>query len=198
MIRIKKSEISRKGLHLFSSIIPMSYFFIFRDRQLMFIILFSLSIIALTIEYFRNIKKGIFNKIFIDFLSPVLRQAELNGNFTGATWMMLSFALTVLLFDLQIAVSALLFLSIGDAVAALVGKQYPIGKIWNKSVFASFISVITCIFVVSSIHLQLQPIIIIVGAISAMIIELVPLKINDNFSIPLFSGFTMQLCVEIL
>ncbi len=176
----------------------MSYFFIFRDRQLMFIILFSLSIIALTIEYFRNIKKGIFNKIFIDFLSPVLRQAELNGNFTGATWMMLSFALTVLLFDLQIAVSALLFLSIGDAVAALVGKQYPIGKIWNKSVFASFISVITCIFVVSSIHLQLQPIIIIVGAISAMIIELVPLKINDNFSIPLFSGFTMQLCVEIL
>jgi len=164
----------------------------------MFIILFSVSIIALIIEYLRNFKDGFFNKIFIDFLNPIIRQAELNGNLTGATWMVLSFALTVLLFDIQIAVSALLFLSIGDAVAALVGKQYPIGIIWNKSVFASFISVILCIFIVSSIHLQLHPIIIIAGAISAMLIELVPLKINDNFSIPLFSGFTMQLFVGLL
>ena len=164
----------------------------------MFTILVAVSIIALIIEYLRNFKNGIFNKIFINFFSSVLRQTELNGNLTGATWMVLSFSLTVLLFDIHIAVSALLFLSIGDAVAALVGKQFPIGKIWNKSIFASFISVISCIFVVSSIHLKLQPIIIIAGAISAMVIELLPLKINDNFSIPLLSGFTMQLFIELL
>ena len=74
----------------------------------------------------------------------ILRTKEIEGQFTGATWMLIGFTFTVLLFEFEIAVLALLFLCIGDSVAAIVGTTFPIGKIWNKSLSGSFAGIILC------------------------------------------------------
>ena len=105
---------------------------------------------------------------------------------------------TVIIFDFEVAVFALLFLSIGDAVAALVGRALPIGKIWNKSILGSLSGCLLCVFFGLAINNTLPSQIIVLGAISGMLIELIPLKINDNFSIPIFSGLIMQILKEIL
>ena len=198
MIRINKSEILRKLLHLSSSIIPLSYFFILKDKGLMMMILLFLTTISLLIEYFRYNYKGRIRNIFQKYFMEILRTKEIEGQFTGATWMLIGFTFTVLLFEFEIAVLALLFLCIGDSVAAIVGTAFPIGKIWNKSLLGSFAGIILCAIFGIIINNSLSPKLIILGAISAMFVELIPSRINDNFSIPIFSGFTMHILKRIL
>ena len=198
MIRINKSEILRKLLHLSSSIIPLSYFFILKDQGLMMMFLLFLTTISLLIEYFRYNYKGRLRNIFQKYLMNILRTKEIEGHFTGATWMLIGFTFTVLLFEFEIAVLALLFLCIGDSVAAIVGTAFPIGKIWNKSLLGSFSGIILCAIFGIIINNSLSPKLIISGAISAMFVELIPSRINDNFSIPIFSGFTMHILKGVL
>ena len=198
MIRINKSEILRKLLHLSSSIIPLSYFFILKDQGLMMMFLLFLTTISLLIEYFRYNYRGRLRKIFQKYLMEILRTKEIEGQFTGATWMLIGFTFTVLLFEFEIAVLALLFLCIGDSVAAIVGTAFPIGKIWNKSLLGSFAGIILCSIFGIIINNSLSPKLIILGAISAMFIELIPSRINDNFSIPIFSGFIMHILKGVL
>ena len=198
MIRINKSEILRKLLHLSSSIIPLSYFFILKDQGLMMMLLLFLTTISLLIEYFRYNYRGRIRNIFQKYLMEILRNKEIEGQFTGATWMLIGFTFTVLLFEFEIAVLALLFLCIGDSVAAIVGTAFPIGKIWNKSLLGSFAGIILCAIFGIIINNSLSPKLIILGAISAMFIELIPSRINDNFSIPIFSGFIMHILKGVL
>ena len=198
MIRINKSEILRKLLHLSSSIIPLSYFFILKDQGLMMMLLLFLTTISLLIEYFRYNYRGRLRNIFQKYLMEILRNKEIEGQLTGATWMLIGFTFTVLLFEFEIAVLALLFLCIGDSVAAIVGTAFPIGKIWNKSLLGSFSGIILCVIFGIIINNSLSPKLIILGAISAMFVELIPSRINDNFSIPIFSGFTMHILKGVL
>ena len=164
----------------------------------MMMILLFLSTISLLIEYFRYNYKGRLRNIFQKYLMEILRTKEIEGQFTGATWMLIGFTFTVLLFEFEIAVLALLFLCIGDSVAAIVGTAFPIGKIWNKSLLGSFAGIILCAIFGLIINNSLSPKLIILGAISAMCVEIIPSRINDNFSIPIFSGFTMHILKGVL
>ncbi|MFL3008906.1 MAG: hypothetical protein ACJZ14_05965 [Candidatus Neomarinimicrobiota bacterium] len=55
----------------------------------------------------------------------MLRKNELKGSITGATWLIIGNLITVYLYPINIAVPALIFLSIGDSFAALFGKKIP-------------------------------------------------------------------------
>ena len=198
MIKISKSEILRKLFHLSSLIIPLSYFYLLKDQRLMMIVLVLLTSISLLIEYFRYNYRGMIRSVFQKQLRELLRDKEIEGQFTGATWMLIGFTFTVLLFEFEIAVLALLFLCIGDSVASIVGSAFPIGKIWNKSIIGSLAGIILCAIFGIIINNSLPPTLIILGAVSAMSIEIIPIRINDNFTIPLFSGFAMHVLKGLL
>ncbi len=198
MIRTFINEIFRKLIHIASLAIPLAYFFLIKDKNVMAIILIILTIISLSIEYIRLNREGYIRFFFEKYLKSVLRSNELKGHLTGATWMLIGFTSSVIIFDFEVAVLALLFLSVGDAVAALVGRALPIGKVWDKSILGSLSGILFCIILGLAINNTLSVQIIIFGAISGMFIELIPIKINDNFSIPIFSGFIMQVLKEIL
>ena len=161
-------------------------------------ILIILTLFSLLIEYARRNREGFVKGFFHKYLKSALRSNESKGNLTGATWMLIGFTLSVIIFDFEVSVLALLFLSIGDAVAAVVGRAFPIGKIWGKSILGSLSGFLFCVLVGLTINNTLSLQIIIFGAIAGMFIELIPLKINDNFSIPIFSGFIMQILKEVL
>ena len=198
MTRTLNNEIFRKLIHVSSLAIPLIYFFLIKDKNVMATILIILTLLSLAIEYARLNREGVIGIFFLKYLKSALRSNELKGNLTGATWMLIGFTSSVIIFDFEVSVLALLFLSVGDAVAALVGRALPIGKIWGKSILGSLSGFMFCVFfglaIINTLSLQ----IIIFGAISGMFIELIPLKINDNFSIPIFSGFIMQILKEIL
>ena len=191
-------ELLRKLIHLFSIIVPLAYFFYIKDKILMTIILIILTLIALIVEYARRNQKNKIGYFFQKYIKSILRPNEKRGCFTGATWMLIGYTITVLTFENDVAVLALLFLSIGDSCAGIFGRIFPFGKVWNKSVLGSFVGLIICILFGFMINTALPFEVIFLGAFSGMFIEIIPLKIDDNLSIPIFSGLIMQILKDSL
>ena len=191
-------EILRKLLHILSIIVPLAYFFFIKNKIMMTIILIILTLISLLVEYARRNQKNKIGYVFQKYFKSVLRQNEKRGYLTGATWMLIGFTITVLTFEHDVAVLALLFLSVGDSCAGIFGRIFPFGKVWNKSVLGSFVGLIICILFGFMINTALPFEVIFLGAFSGMFIEIIPLKIDDNLSIPIFSGLIMQILKDSL
>ena len=99
---------------------------------------------------------------------------------------------------MTVAVAALIFLAVGDSFAAIVGKLYPVGRIGDKTLSGALAGFIVSFGVVLLVIHTLPPIILFLGAFSAMFIELLPLKINDNLTIPVFSGMVMMMAERLI
>lgn len=133
------------------------------------------------------------NRIFLRWLAPLLKADE-GSRITGATYMMLAALAVFLLFDRTLAVAALLFLSMGDPAAALVGRRMPGPRIFGKSPVgtAAFIAVswaVVGVLVAAGVvdyHWGLMA-----GAVAAGLAELAPLPVDDNLSVPLAAGAVM-------
>ena len=154
-------------------------------------ILVFLTLFALLVEFLRN-NGGYFSKWFHSIFHFMLRDNESKGKHTGATWLLIGWTITVMLFKMPIAVAALLFLSIGDSFAAIVGKLYPIIKIGNKTLSGTLSGFVASFSIVLIINQSLLPIIILSGSLVAMAVELFPSRLNDNLTIPIFSGLIMM------
>tara|TARA_B100000519_G_scaffold50683_1_gene40999 strand:- start:360 stop:953 length:594 start_codon:yes stop_codon:yes gene_type:complete len=195
--KISINEISRKVFHLFSSIVPLSYLYLVRDKDIMVMILAIASLFAFFIELLRKHNKNI-EYLFNHWLGSMLKKNELKGDLTGATWLLSSWTITTYFFEMIVAVSALMFLAIGDSFAAIIGKLYPLGRIGKKTLSGSLAGFIVSFGIVILICNTLPPIVIFTGAFGAMFIELLPMKIDDNFTIPIFSGFIMVLVQKLI
>lgn len=192
MRSIPSNEILRKILHLFSSLIPLSYLWVVQDKNTMVLLVGSLSIFAIFIEYLRNRSEYI-GGYFMAWFNTMLRHQESKGKMTGATWMLFGDTITIFMFPKEIAVPALIFLSIGDTFAAIIGKLYPYIKIKDKTLTGTFAGILTSIIGGLYVNQILLPEVIILGAITAMVVELLPISVNDNLTIPILSGFVMMI-----
>ena len=121
----------------------------------------------------------------------MLRDYESRGGITGATWLLIGSCLTIALFSKEIAVPALLFLTIGDTFAAIVGITFPMGRIKGKTISGSITGLIVSLAVILPIMHDINAKILILGGVAAMLIELSPIPLNDNLTIPVLSGFIM-------
>jgi len=191
VIFISSNEIFRKIYHLFSSAIPLGYLWLIHDKDIMLFLLLGLSILALTLEFARTRSDKI-KIIFKNFFDFMLRSNESEGSITGATWLLFGSTLTVFLFPIHIAVPALLFLTVGDSIAALVGQAFPFGKIGVKSLTGTFSGIIISTIVAISVNQVLPFELIFFGATISMIIEVLPIPLNDNVTIPVTGGLAMS------
>ena len=188
---LRTEEIKRKIIHLGNSVIPLSYYFFVEDRMMMIWILFSITICFVIVDYFR-FRIGWIQKWFRIFFSSMLRKHELEGKLTGATWAFIGATISVFLFEKDIAVLALLFMSVGDTVAALIGQQYGKIKIGEKTIEGFAGGLVSCIFI-SIFFPSVIWINSIAGSLIASLIELSPIPVDDNLMIPLISGGMMTL-----
>jgi dolichol kinase len=137
------------------------------------------------------------SKIFRKYFNGMMRTHELDGKLTGASYVLIGSFITVTLFPRYIAVLALLFASFGDTLAALYGKKFGKIKIWNKTLEGTIAGIIACILVAQFIP-EVSNIVKYSGAFAAMFIELMPIRIDDNLRIPLFSGIIMDIVLFFL
>lgn len=137
------------------------------------------------------------NRRFLAGLKPLLKTSE-DHRLTGATYMLAAGFIAFLFFDPMVAVAALLFLSLGDPAAALVGARAPGHRFGGKSPVGTATFMTVCLLVVAVLvgsglvqyHWGL-----LAGAVVAGLVELAPLPLDDNLSIPLISGGLMQVLV---
>jgi len=185
-----KNEIARKLIHIASAVIPLSYIYIINDLIIMLCILslfvvFSFFIEILRIDHFK------YSKIFLRFFGFMLRDNEKKDKLTGATWVFLGALFTFILIPYPFSILALLFLSVGDTFAAIIGISFPYIKIGNKTLSGFFAGFISSILVGICFNLPVNIYILIFGALMASVIEIIPISVNDNITIPLFSGSMM-------
>ena len=197
MNTLPSNEITRKILHLFASIIPLGYVWLIPDKEIMIFILGGLSLFALLLESSRK-KWDVVETLFEKHFNFMLRQSEFDGGLTGATWLLFGSTITLFLFPIQIAVPALLFLTVGDTFAAIVGKGFPIGKIRDKTLSGTFAGIVTSSGAALWINQLLPADIIILGAVAAMLVEIAPIPMNDNLTIPLTGGLVMSYGMMVL
>ena len=187
------TELLRKTTHLAGFCLPLIY--IVLDRTTMLIIVGSLAGIAIAVEFLKWVS-GRFRELFFRVFTPILRNHERKGAITGATYFISSALLCIILFDKDLAIVCMFFMVLGDTAAALVGKRWGrIKLIGNKTLEGSMACFITCGVIAL---FWIDPIVGIAGAFVATVVELLPLKIDDNLTVPLISGAVMQLMIKFI
>ena len=162
----------------------------------MVIALAVLSVGALTLDLVR-FRVGWLNRHFLRWLAPLLKGSETN-RITGATYLIIAALAVFGLFDSTIAAASLLFLSLGDPAAALVGRPMPGPRIWGKSPggTAAFLAVsLAVVGLLTGVGVIEYHWGLLVGAAVAALVELASLPPDDNLTVPLISGGAMHFLV---
>jgi glycerol-3-phosphate acyltransferase PlsY len=184
-------KVWRKLWRLLGTIFPILYFFV--AQNIILIVLGIILLFFLSLEFVRFLKND-FNKLLFNRLSMILKNKEKN-KISATTWFLLSTFLTILLFEKSIAITALFFMIFGDSFAEVVGLEYGKHKIFKKSLEGSLACLIVCLIVgfILMNFLNLTIRLIIFGGLAATLIELLPIGLDDNLSMPLFSGILMNI-----
>ena len=196
-------EVWRKATHVGALVIPGSYYIfgLSKGEMLSAMIPMAVLIILADIARLRNWK---FWQIPIVYklLSPMVRKHEAAGDFTGATYILMSFCLTIALYTKSIALTAILFIIVGDTFAALIGRKIKSPRFYkNKTVAGSIgcFAGMALVAVAASIFLpDLDIRIALSGALVGTIFEAYSLGTDDNVTVPILSGLFMTLAVKVL
>ena len=182
------AELLRKSIHVSGLILPVIYYF-FLERPMMLVLMGILTGCALVVELLKWLSPA-FSAFFFQIFAALLRTHERKGAITGATYYLISAFLCVSLFAKELAIVCIFFMILGDMAAALVGKKWGRTKLLGRK---SLEGSAACFVVCTAIALVvLNPVIAIVGALVATIVELIPFPIDDNLTVPLISGAVMH------
>lgn len=181
------NEARRKGFHFLSAAIPIGYQM--TDYTTAVWVIGCLLGLAVAVEYARMASPAVserFQRIF----GRMLRLDE-SRHASGATYLLLSSFLVILIFHKDIAILCLLFLVFGDGTAAIVGKKYGRVRMFGKTLEGTLAFAIVSI-AVSFFFIHIPFNIRLTGALTAAVIELLPMRTSDNLRIPIISGSLME------
>jgi dolichol kinase len=116
-----RRELARKLLHISTAVVPVAYA-ARADRGLVGGALLALLGVALAVEAARRSARGA--AWFARTTGVLLREHEHAGAWAGATWLLFAFLVAVALFPRDVAVAAMLGVSLGDAAGAVVGRWW--------------------------------------------------------------------------
>ena len=182
----------RRAFHLLvGSTIPLAVLFLPHDAVLWLLIALS---IAMVLAEAARLSLPAANDLVLRLL-PLFKPSE-RQLITGATFMLLAATLVVVLFDQEVAVLALFFLSVGDPMAAVVGSRSRRGRVFGKSLAgtAAFAATAGAVGMLVALHPDV-PLAwwLLSGVVAAAVTELLPLPLDDNLTVPLAGGTTMYL-----
>jgi dolichol kinase len=191
-----KTEVLRKLIHLTSLLIPIIYWHIPKDVALY--ILVPLTLIALIMDVGRFYVPAIRNFIntFFMFMLREHEKDQSKRNLNGASYVLMSAVICVLIFPKLFFVTAFSILIISDTSAALIGRKFGKHKFLMKSLEGSLAfwisSMLVVLFSPKSQYILEEYLIGFLAGLVAMFAENLSYGwADDNFLIPLTSGFTM-------
>jgi dolichol kinase len=134
-----RGELVRKALHLSWSVIPVAYAGGL-DRTSILVVLGLALLVAIGVEMAR-LRVTAVGEGFRRLMGPLLRPHEAR-QWSGATWLILSFLVAVAVFPHPVAVVAMWAVSVGDASAGIAGRLA--GKQWGDSSRKTVIGSLAC------------------------------------------------------
>ncbi len=190
-------EIIRKTTHMGALVIPGTYYILGLSKGEMLGIMVPATLFMILIDISRIRQWKFWTHFAGKIGSSIIRSHEHAGDFTGASYILTAFCLTIALFSTPIAIAAMVFIIVGDTFAALIGRRFGRHKFGHKSFEGSSACLISTMIVALFIP-ELELKIGLIGALIATIVEALPFGIDDNVTVPLLSGLVMTLLTIIL
>jgi len=183
-----KRELFRKSIHALGSAFP----FIARFHTPLSIAILSGVILLYSLsEIFRYMGMSFSPIAFIT--RKAQRMDEKRGIIIGPIFLGLGILLTICVFDYSVYLPAVLIVSVSDCLSAIIGNLFGKLRIFRsrkRTLEGSF-----AFFAVSSIILCLtvEPSMVIPAAVTATILELIPIYNIDNLLVPLGTALFLHL-----
>jgi len=156
------------------------------------------SFVAFLTEFtrFRVVK---LNNTLLKIMGPLMRESERNG-FSGLPYYALGVSLSLLLYEEKIAILSILFLVFSDPISSFFGILLGRDKILpNKSLQGAIAGFVTC-YLTTLFYLRYYDYeslnalsFAIIAGLIGTISELMSVLIDDNLTIPVFSGLGLTI-----
>jgi dolichol kinase len=176
------NEIRRKGIHLIGLVVPLLYWAAGKFVTLCFIAFWMILFIAG--EVYR-LRRGIPKEIE-KVAAPMMRKHE-RRSMGGHVFFALGLFIAVFLYERDIAIAISLIMVLADGAAAIVGKRFGRIRLIGEKTLEGTLTLICVAFIVAIWFVGWA--VALVGAVIAGLVELMP--VDDNLSIPIFSGLAM-------
>lgn len=186
-----KNDFLREIIHASGSIIPVlsSRIGIYSTGYLILFVCALYIISELTIMDRRS----------LPVISSITRHAitpeELYEFRTAPLFFAYGILLTLLFFPPPASYAAILIFALGDSTASFFGKMFGRRTLPFNKVKTLEGSIIGFVFAFSAATVYVNPLIAVAGAAVAMLIESLPLPINDNLVLPLVTGALLTLMI---
>lgn len=153
----------------------------------------------LPIDFLRH-RYPALNDWMVHAFKPIMRTHEIH-KIAGTTYLLSGVTIIVALFPRPVVALTLLFLAFADPIASYVGIKYGKDKIFgHKSIQGFMAAFVVCalatVIFLSYYNIMLDRVIVVsllAGLIGALA-ELVPIsKLDDNFTLPVLSGFGLYI-----
>lgn len=190
----------RKVWHMITGLGIISCYMSGMPQPTILTILGALFLWSVTMETLR-LRNPALNEKCIRFFSPLIRSSEVN-RISGMPYYLASSVLAIAIFPKPVAILSLFYLALGDPLASLVGILYSSRsvKIFNgKSLHGTAAGYVVCaaatwLFLRSMGMHGLDLIrLTLLGGFAGALAELLPFELDDNFTIPMVSGFLLWL-----
>ncbi len=185
----------RKVFHvLASSLFPLLYLYppahSLPSQARVFLLWFSgvCFLASLCFDLFRLADRR-FNSQFMAQFSFLIRQTETN-RLNGSTFLLLAFFIVIYFFSRPVAVTAMLFLSLGDAAAELGGKNFGRMKIFERSLEGSLSFFLVAFTVAFALLGDFR--VAVFGALAGALVELFSFDLDDNLTVPIGSALAIS------
>ncbi len=196
-----KAELVRKGIHLLSLVIPLTYYFI--PKAIALLILIPMTAAFVTVDLARY-DVPLISKLFYKFFGFLLRRHEVNEKkhaLNGATFMLISAVICVIIFPKFIMINSFTVLILGDASSAVFGKRYGRHKVLPgrgipksyEGSLAFILAAVVAVALTPKINYSLAEYAVGVAAsLVAAVAEVLSYSIvDDNIAVPISFGLTM-------
>ena len=188
MTVISRNEVLRKLLHVVALIIPFGILYL--PGHTAAALLIPVTGAAVAAEVLRQ-KWAAFGRLFSYLFGALMRPIE-DRQLTGSTYYLLAGVICLLVFDKKVAYTAMAFIIVGDAAAALIGMRFGRIRMASGKSLEGMLACISacllfwCIFPFPGFKMALA------AAMITGILEMIPLRINDNLGVPVICGLILQ------
>jgi dolichol kinase len=191
-------EISRTFFHIFSLIIFYFLYSYFLLKQT-FLVFLAFLLASLFFLEFQKRENGSFGKIYISLGKPFFRQSEKGKKWVGAITVLLGCFFTALFFPKKIALTAILFLALGDPLSRILRVLTKRKTFWGKVNFGTLGMFLACFFIakfISGFSLLASIFASFFASLAESFLEVKitgDFHLDDNFFVPLVGGIFLFL-----
>ena len=191
------SEARRKAIHLAVILLPLDLLHAWlpwpHTTRAWRLVLLASVLVAVIVDVVRIHERRV-HHWFRRFLGELLRDHE-RFNLLGSTYLLIAALLAIEIFPRPIAAAALGFTVLGDGFAALAGRAYGRTRVFGKSLEGYAGGLLACLAWAAYLALggHLTWPVVIVGALIASLVELLPIPLDDNLAVTLSAGYAMKL-----